>query len=332
MKALVSIIVPVYNTKDYLPCCLDSILHQTYKNLEILLIDDGSTDGSGGICDKYAASDGRIQVLHQRNGGLSDARNQGLGLARGEYIAFVDSDDYIHERYIELLLEGCVRGGCEVGIVRYQKVFFNHCRQDVGDPVQMECVTGIQASLRMYEDSYSIMTATAWGKIFQKRLFNGIRFPMGRIYEDEAVTYKLLYDAEKVVYIDAVLYYYRQNWNGIMLSGYSARHLQYFDAMQERLEFYRRKQEQELYDLTLNRTFFQVITHYNKTRLYIEHSEDLQKELRKKLRQLYFLLLKRDSFPIKRKLRYTWALFFPVRYYKKELLAVFQREHEVIQM
>lgn len=319
MNESVSIIIPVYNTERFLKCCLDSVMRQTYPHLEILLIDDGSTDESGQICEEYASADPRIHVIHQKNGGLSDARNKGIALATGDYLAFVDSDDYIHERYIELLLEACTKEGCDAGIANYQKVTSDTCRCAVPDLIPQEILTNVQANMRIYDYPYYIRTSTAWGKLFRRNLFHKIRFPKGRIHEDEATTYQLLYAANQVVYIDAAIYYYRQNPNGIMLSGYSERNLQYFDAIRERLTFYQQHKEKELYDLTLNRAFFDTIIHYNKTRLYLRDSETLQRKLRAGQRKLYWRLLCTNTFSIRRKLRYTWALLCPVQYYRQEV-------------
>ncbi len=319
MNRLVSVIIPVYNTEKYLNCCLDSVTGQTYKTLEILLIDDGSTDSSGRICDAYAASDQRIRVVHQENAGLSDARNKGIDLAEGDYLAFVDSDDYIREDYIEILLAACVKEDCDAAIADYKRVAAGDCCREAAETAPTECISNIQASLRIYDYAYYIRTITAWGKLFRKNLFQNIRFPSGKIHEDEAVTYQLLYYAHRVAYIDAVLYYYRQNGEGIILSGFSQKSFYYLEALEERLEFYRQRHECQLYDLTLNRLYFDLVNYYNKTRQYIKNPGNLKRSLRKKQLRLYPALLGKKAFSLRRKLRYTWALFLPVQYYRHEV-------------
>ena len=179
---LISVIVPVYNVEPYLRRCVDSILRQTYRNLEILLVDDGSTDRSGTICDACAQQDTRVKVIHQKNGGLSAARNCGLETARGEYISFVDSDDLINDRMIETLYRDLAGQGADISAVGY-RMFENQEElrpEEITAPVQ--CMTGKEALRRILVSEE--IGDFAWNKLYKKILFQTIRYPEGRVFED----------------------------------------------------------------------------------------------------------------------------------------------------
>ena len=194
----VSIILPIYNVDKYLSKCLDSILAQTYRDLEIILIDDGSTDDSAKICDEYAKCDKRIVVKHQKNGGVSAARNAGLELATGEFATFIDPDDYVDENHIETLVEAQKRDNSDVVICAYNNI-----------RLQNDLVSGTEALRRllMLQRDLDILI---WNKLYRASLFknNKITYPVGRIHEDNLTTYKVLYFADKVTYIDANSYHY----------------------------------------------------------------------------------------------------------------------------
>lgn len=204
-KPLVTVIVPVYKVEKHIHRCLDSIVQQTYGNLEIILIDDGSPDESGRICDEYAAKDPRITVIHQQNGGISDARNKGLDKARGEYIGFVDSDDWIHLEMYQKLVEIGLEHHADIAIGGHNYV----TKSRIFPPYQMH---GIQiyhtreAMIELLRDE--TFSNFMWNKIYKRDLFEGIRFPKGQVMEDMAVAYRLFLKAEKVVLHDRPLYYY----------------------------------------------------------------------------------------------------------------------------
>ena len=215
---LVSVIVPIYNVEKYLRKCVDSILNQTYKNLEIILVDDGSPDNCGNICDEYALSDSRIRIIHKKNGGLSDARNAGLDIARGNYILFVDSDDYIDETMVEKLYEALEKEKAEMSLCSF--VYVNEegvpiKEKNNGIPIKTEVLSGIEA-IRHLGSQRGACYTIACCKLYKAELFKTIRFPKGKYHEDEFVSHELFGQCSRVACIDDGLYYYVQRNDSIM--------------------------------------------------------------------------------------------------------------------
>lgn len=207
---MVSIIVPVYNAEPYLRRCVDSILLQSYSKFEVILVDDGSTDESGKICDYYAQSDSRITVVHKQNGGISSARNAGLKLIRGDYIAFVDSDDWVERDFIESLLS-MMSSNVEIASCC---MFLDYADNSKKESYGKDCV---MSSLDVIETG--LINQNCFGnyfcnKIFARKLFDGIQFPEGMVYEDVALFYKVLLNAESIALIDRCLYHYSQSNSG----------------------------------------------------------------------------------------------------------------------
>ena len=203
---LVSVIVPVYGVEDYLHRCVSSLLAQTHTLIEIILVDDGSPDGSGDLCDTFAAADSRIRVIHQQNGGLSAARNAGIALARGSYLTFVDSDDWVHEDLVNHLLSIADEAGADLAICRF--LFAQDENVPRSRRIGNARTLSTREALELYAGpSTSIMT-TACAKLFRAELFRDIRFAVGRFHEDEFTTYRLVAAARKVVLSEAGLYYY----------------------------------------------------------------------------------------------------------------------------
>lgn len=204
---LISVIVPVYNVAAYLPRCVDSILAQSYANLQIILVDDGSSDDSGKICEEYAKKDTRIQVIHQKNGGLSSARNAGLDASKGQYIGFVDSDDWIEpEMYAKMLALMECNAAQLVCAGRYD-VDGDTGKKTIGlCPKRQACITGEELAGRIFLWDYC--DSSACDKLYRRELFDGIRYPEGRTCEDVPVTYRLALKAERVVLCDKPFYNY----------------------------------------------------------------------------------------------------------------------------
>lgn len=207
-KNLFSIIVPVYNVEKYLDKCLASILRQTFKNFECIIIDDGSPDNSSAIIDKYVKQDQRFKVLHQKNMGVSAARNAGLDIAKGEYVVFVDSDDYIADDYLEKFALKIADTDADIVICGLIEVYKDYERSKVFAAESTEVIK--QNILADIWPSYP------WNKCYKKYLFENIRFPVGKIFEDLLTIPELCLSAEKIVCIPDKLYYYnRQNVNSI---------------------------------------------------------------------------------------------------------------------
>lgn len=210
----VSVIVPIYNVEAYLCKCVDSILNQTYKNLEIILVDDGSPDRCGEICDEYARKDDRVKVIHKKNGGLSDARNAAIDIATGEWVTFIDSDDYASADYVETLYGVVDRNKCRVGVACFVE-FHEGENSDTKQPAYKELVfdkwKGIEKMF--YQELFD---TTAWCKIYHKSLFDaGIRFPYGIYYEDVPTIYQLFLHTDKVAFCNKRIYNYLLRSNSI---------------------------------------------------------------------------------------------------------------------
>lgn len=222
---LISIIVPIYDVEKYLRYCIDSLVNQTYKNIEILLINDSSPDNSLEICNEYAKKDSRIKVFTKENGGLSDARNYGVTKANGDFIYFVDSDDWIKEETIQGLYTQQVMHNAD--IVAANHIMYHEAKKSFGlyihdKDYHISVLTPTLAY--QYQNSWNhneSVFIVAWGKLYKKELFNNIEYPVGRIFEDEQTTHKLFFSANKIVYIHNNYYYYRQRPGSIMRSGYN---------------------------------------------------------------------------------------------------------------
>lgn len=206
-KPLISVVVPVYNVADYLPECLDSLLAQTYPNFEVVAVDDGSTDSSLTILERYSNQDSRITVVSQKNGGLAAARNTGIANARGEYFAFVDSDDYVGELYLSTMFDNAFKHNAEISICGRMKIIDDiesHEMRPFCSNREMDSEMALRAL-----NSYRSYDMSMWGKLFKSSLFDGIVFPEGKNSEDQFVCYKLLSKAAIIFYEDRPLYFYR---------------------------------------------------------------------------------------------------------------------------
>ncbi|HFU4055250.1 TPA: glycosyltransferase [Streptococcus suis] len=223
-EELISVIVPVYNVENYLHECLDSILNQTYQNLEIILVNDGSTDSSGRICDDYAAKDSRIKVIHQENGGLSDARNKGLDTMTGQFVTFVDSDDIIYHDAIEIMYHYLKQTHTSIAVSNYYEFSkaengnFTSYFFDINTNNAIEILPAKEALFRQFDYTYNgVIYTTAWGKLISRACLENVYFNL-RIFEDEATVYKWYLNAEQVVQVNRNLYMYRRNDSGLTKS------------------------------------------------------------------------------------------------------------------
>lgn len=213
---LVSIIVPVYKIERYIHRSIDSLLRQTYNNLEIILVDDGSPDNCPFICDKYAMQDNRIRVIHKSNGGLSDARNAALNVMTGQYVTFVDSDDYIADNMIEKFIETVKLYQCNMVVAGMNIIDKNNQIYDYRRTLTSTLSTGIDITRKLLKDVFPFNFVCA--KIFESSLFEEIRFPVGRHYEDTATTYKLTHKCERIYCIADCLYFYELEREGNITS------------------------------------------------------------------------------------------------------------------
>lgn len=281
---LISVIVPVYRVEEYLERCVKSILSQTYKNLEVILVDDGSPDQCPAICDACAEKDARVKVIHQENKGLSGARNAGIDAASGEYLAFVDSDDYVSPHFIEELYQLLQDTGCAIGQCRFSYVKGDRLVEE-GDSAF--CIyRGESLMEQLYgPEKKATCFVVAWNKLYRAELFKetGIRYPEGRIHEDEATTYRLFHEAKKLAFLDRALYgYYTEN-GGSITSVFSAKRLQWLTAHEERIAFFKKNGYEKLLPAAYRKLCDACITFYFRCTEQVKDAEELKKELRKRL-------------------------------------------------
>lgn len=249
MNALVSVIIPVYRVERWLRKCIESVCGQTYTNLEILLIDDGSPDRCPEICEEYAGRDPRIRVVHQINGGLSAARNAGLDMARGDYIVFIDSDDWIDRQMIERLYWYVEQEQADLAVGRILLVDENGelCKWKESSPCKeegCEIVTGPEALQGLTE--MDIAWSIVCNKLFRRSLWEGYRFPTGMTHEDEYVIHRILYRCTTIVCIAEATYYYVQRKDSIMADITIKKRMDRMKALIERLSFFEEKELENL--------------------------------------------------------------------------------------
>lgn len=276
---LISLIIPVYNIEPYVRRCLDSAIVQTYRNIEIIVVDDGSTDGSPALCDLYAMKDSRLKVIHRRNGGLSAARNSGLDICRGEYISFIDGDDCVRADYAQRLYAASAAQDALMSAGGYDSFETEASPADSApSPSQSSCVPVLAAETANARGD--IRFVTAWGKLFHHSLWKTMRFPEGKLHEDEFTTYRAIYASGKVAFVDIPLYHYFQRAGSIMGARFNVRRLDVLDALDEKLNFYKAYNEKELCAATVTMyvskflSLRSLVRHYHVTtadaRLHIE--------------------------------------------------------------
>lgn len=320
IRDLISIIVPVYGVEKYLRRCLDSLICQTYTNIEIIVVDDESPDSSGEICDEYAERDNRIHVIHQKNMGISGARNSGLDIARGEFIAFVDSDDFVSPHMYEYLLKALKQTNAEISICNFQK-FKEGTEPQVSDTkfenTELNVITSKKEKIQYQFLQKNVDSNLVWNKLYKREIWEKFRFPMIRAYEDEAIIYQIIYELNKIVYLDINLYYYLLRQNGsITSSGFSEQRFLRLNVLQERMKFYIQKEEWEYF----LESFFVYKTDLLKVTELIQQSKKYNMKLLSDYKKLYneycFKYLKCCKTSIKNKMTYLWYCIFPNWYFE----------------
>ena len=290
MNELISIIVPVYNVKDYLTRCISSLLQQTYSKLEIILVDDGSTDDSGKICDQYAFVDKRIKVFHKENGGLSDARNYGINKSSGKYLSFIDSDDYVAPNYIEILYELIKNESVDISICGCQYSFDEYFNKTLVKKDDEKSFSSYEAIIECLNIR---LRQSAWGKLYKRELFDSIRFPVGKLYEDLAVVYDLLLKCKRVAYVDAPAYYYSIRQGSIMQSDFNLKQAVEIEIIDDEMDKVISKYN-DLQKLTNARRIYSYFLVLRRILLstnpdeYIEIRKSIRKKIKSKSRGLLF--------------------------------------------
>lgn len=328
---LVSIVIPVYNVSQYLAPCVKSVLNQTYTNLEIILVDDGSTDGSEKICDEQKKRDGRIVVIHKKNGGLSDARNAGIEAATGKYISFIDSDDIIHRQMIFNLMKPLLTDSdADISCCRFEKfvdgeeMIVNTNSDDkhaISDGYNRDasnnaiCDSDDSQLISMHDLFEKPIWTTSWAKIYKSSLLNEIRFPVERLHEDEFTTYKICYAAKKIYWTENKFYFYRQRAGSIMDKQSIRKFSDLFDALSERLLFFETREEEKLSLLTAHEYLDRVIDLQKQNSKTAEAKKLIQKSIREIWK--YF-----GKFNLHDKVRILVCRYFPAAFNTKQKIMI----------
>lgn len=312
-EELISVIIPVYNVEKCLPRCIESVLNQTYQKLEIILVDDGSPDNSGKICDEYAKKDSRIKVVHKKNGGLSDARNKGLDIASGLYVTFLDSDDYINDNMYTVLYKNLKMYDADMSVCMFKnvsslktEVFELECNEEI------KCFSKNECQNNLYNELY-VPTEVAWNKLYKREIWNNFRYPIGKIHEDEYVIHHLIDRCNKVVYTDLELYYYYRNMDGISKT-YSLKRLDVIEAFEDRRDFYKNKQLCSLYKKACISYLKVIAINYACVKEFLNDIQ-IQEQLEKKFKDEYIKVKKEFKFiPLIAKIQLIIAIKFSKAY------------------
>lgn len=290
--AEVSIIVPVYQVEKYIRQCVDSILAQTFTDFELILVDDGSKDQSGQICDEYARMDTRVKVIHKENGGAADTRNRGMDQSVGNYVMFVDSDDYIAPTMLECLYKNMLNENADIAACNYLYFFENDRQKDFATNVKSEVLTGSEIFYyRKNERNYGFWTVV-WNKLMKRETVGKVRFRSGKYYEDEFWANEIYQMDIKIVTIPECLYYYRQHENSTMRQKKIARSLDIIEAFQERIYIYLKEQKYAeqaykvlVYSLEHLEESKSLITNEDERKKYIQaekRTKDIVNQLKKR--------------------------------------------------
>lgn len=300
MGEKISIIVSIYNMEKYLEKSIQSILDQTYKNFELILIDDGSTDNCGKICDRYAELDKRIQVYHGPNRGVCEARNIGLSRVNGNYICFIDPDDYIREDYLEQLYDAVVTNNTKVAVCNFLN--FKDGEEEPSRKIKevqtnsYVITNGIEKYIecRDYEKY-----ACLWNKIYHKSVWDNLRFPAGKMFDDAYVYYKILDSEKRISFIDEVLYFRRWNEGSITHQKYSSKYWDKIDCRMEQVQYFHDKGKQRLVEISYRKLmyyFWECLEDMHKAGA---RDDDIVREYRKRLQKIVRCLKVTKTYPLK---------------------------------
>ncbi len=296
-EPLISVIVPIYNVEKYLDRCIESIVNQTYENLEIILVDDGSPDKSPKMCDEWAKKDKRIKVIHKENGGLSDARNSGIDIAKGEYLTFIDSDDYVEKDYVEFLYKNLIDNNADISMgkqyVRYPDKTLNTGSEEIYIVNPHDCFDKL-----LYSEDFDV---SAWAKLYKKELFKEVRYPVGRLFEDSATTYKLIDKSKIVVLNSKPIYNYIIREDSITTKGFNEKKMELITSTKEMCEYIDKKYPdlKKGCDRRIMYSYLSTLTQLVKSK---GNNDECKKELFKYIKQNRGKILKDKRIPKRDKL------------------------------
>lgn len=284
---LISVIVPIYNREKYIERCISSIINQTYKQIEIVLVDDGSDDATPSICTKWGKKDQRIKYIYQGRRGVSTARNSGVEQAKGKYIMMVDSDDYISDHIIEILYHQLQKYHVLLSMCDFLRGSEEDYTFKITNDYGVELISGTEAIKRSYIDSHNALRyiSPCW-KLIDKSLYEGIKYPDGKIFEDIYVTHQLLYKADKIAVVDQKLVYYYQHPDSIMNKEYHAGKLDYLDASKQRISFFQERGLTELASIAYDEYLHSLIWEYSRARDLLADKK-IMEEIKSRFREIY---------------------------------------------
>lgn len=297
-EPIVSVIIPVYNCAAYVEECLASVIKQTYNKLDIIIVNDGSVDASQQICEAYAKADDRITILNKENGGLSDARNHGIKVAKGELLTFVDGDDVIDADMIRTMVSLAEKESADIVKIGLTRATALPVKTEKSDSYRL--LTPSEALQEIYSGKPQVISAC--GKLFKKELFDNILFPVGRNFEDEFTTPKLYYAAKRIVFSERILYYYMQRNNESIIRGkFSERNLDIIYVMAERISFFKEKGFENLYQIS-------IIDYYCHIKSLKERAKKAtQKDLLKKIKE-YDTVNKKGELTLKNRIKLLYII------------------------
>ena len=310
--AQISVIVPVYKVEPYLRQCVDSILAQTFRDFELILVDDGSPDNCGAICEEYAAKNKRIHVIHQPNGGLSAARNAALDWifanSSSSYLTFIDSDDWVHEGYLELLHREVDKA--HSGICACDFTFVSDsCTKSL--PVHEEIQVFEMPTEQFWCEKFAC-AASACYKLFSRALFYDLRFPIGRLYEDQMLMPSIVFKESSIQFVDAPLYFYRKREDGITHQKWSPTKLDYCDAMEMQMAFFARLGLAEPRRLAVERFMQEMAISFYQAKTYPGLGKTFAANLRKRALRIKDEYGKDVRFPLCAENYAVLSLFHPI--------------------
>ncbi|PAV31544.1 hypothetical protein CIL05_02480 [Virgibacillus profundi] len=307
----VSIIALIYNLEAYMPLCINSVLEQTFKDFELILVNDGSTDNSGRICEEYAKKDKRISVVHKSNAGIAAARNTGISYASGKYITFIDCDDYFHEQMVEILYKEIVSAEADIAMCDFSPT-------DEGKEIQRKnalpdysvtSYTQKRGLHGLYEKNLTYVVP--WNKIYRKKLFADIEYPSGYLYDDEFTAHKLLYEANKIVYVQVPLYFYIIRNGSTTHSPMTEKKFDKVLALHDRAKFFREKKLRELENKALLDFTEYFFWYYLQSKIELPEADDRRTEIKNKYNQLFFRIIKNPETNKKKKVVFSVFRFSP---------------------
>ena len=296
----VSVIVPIYNVEEYINKCVDSILNQTFKEFELILVDDGSTDNSGNICDTYKSIDDRVHVIHKNNGGLSDARNFGIEAATGEFLYFIDGDDFIHEDTLESMYNSIMKTNSDIAICNMVRYYGETDTEKFYNPVE---------KMKVLDDNYRFETLkqpSVCNKMFKAILFKNIKFPLKKYYEDTFIYHELLFNARRVVLTGKDSYYYRSRRGSIISGGYNKKYFDFIEAVYLRALFLDKNNIHSYADEAYLHLYSSLAIAYKNTEVDEAEVKSLLEKSKVRYNEIFKRIIRDSHFSIKKKLDFLY--------------------------